>query len=691
MTTPVSMTDTPRDDKSRVLERLGMPEQRGALDALAALPLALNSTLELRAVLRLLIEASLVVSRADRCSIFTLHEGRWLKPTVALGKHINEDQWTQFRALPPIEVPLDVAVHRELLDGRAVPIMDVTRSRVISPALIEAFDLQSVVLVPLLAAKELCGLLAVDYQRRHESTPDELTGLEMIASYAGLAVRNAQLYDEERRRARLHESLARGAAELVSGRDAIRICQALASAYETMLDAESCSIGVLDDDNRTIRLIRTDASECAINIDDVPAELSDQVADNWSTSLEPIVVTSSPWLAEVSGVNGSRVMHALVPLTVRQEIRGIVYLGFRNRAPLEPDESAAASGLAAIASTALERAMLVTTLQEQVARLDTLYHLSEVIGVACKPSALRRRLNELLAETGYRVERIEVHDRRIARRLSWPADMSSSSAPKDATAVPIRAGRHVIGTLHVTPSPAPIDGFLEAVAAGVAEALTRGAAQVAIHESTRDKALAGERERIALDLHDTVGQSFVATMLLANRAAEELPRDSDWAARFERIAGVAAEGKWSLDQAVRALAFVPEARAGLPAALRAFSRSVSEDSGLHIEFHTVGRTRRLTVPVERALYRVGHQAISNAWRHARASVVSVSLSYRDDAVTLRVQDNGVGVALRPDGTLHGVGFTSMRRAISGVGGRLTVAGVDPSGLAVEAVVPRRAA
>lgn len=665
-----------------------------AMDALATLPLALNSTLELKAVLRLLIEASLAASHADRCSIFMLRDGQWLEPSIAIGSRPDEDLWEQFRALPPIEVPLDVHVHRDLLSGRAVAISDARRSRVIPPPLVDTFDLRSVVLVPLLAAGEFCGLLVVDYQQRHENISAELTALELIASYAGLAVRNARLYGEERRRARLHECLSQGAAALASGDDTTGVCVTLTAAYRTMLEAQSCSIAVLDDTDSQVTVFGGSDLADDFPLDEVPLAVRDELRARWSVRLEPIRLEAAAWLSRLGGIDDVHATHVLVPLTVSGKLRGAVYLGFARKPRLDDDEEAAVTGLAAIASAALERALLLTALREQVARLDTLYRLDEVIGLACKPSRLRQRLNSLLKDTGYRVETIELSDRRIARRLEWPADEAApatGAAARDCVRIPLKNGSRTLGALHVVPPSAAADGFLGAVAAGVAESLSRGAVQVALQESSRDKALAAERERIALDLHDTVGQSFVASMLLARRAAEELPADSEWIRRFERIVHVNREGKWALDQAVRALAFVPAAKAGLPTALRAFARSVGHDSGIHVVFHVNGRIRRLVVPVERALYRIGHQAISNAWRHARASAISVTLDYTDDAVTLSVRDNGIGLQLRPDGVLRGIGFASMRRAASEVGGRFSVANVAPTGLVVEACVPRRPA
>jgi signal transduction histidine kinase len=687
----VGVMTTTTTELTSATERASAPPS--TLDALAGLPLALNATLELRAVLRLLIEASLAVSHADRCSIFLLRDRRSLEPTVAVGRRPDDDLWEKFRALPPIEIPANVAVRRDLLDGRAVAIEDATQSDVIPALLTEAFSLQSVVLVPLLAARELCGVLAVDYQRRRVSQPSELTGLELIGSYAGLAVRNAQLYGEQLHRARLNECLAEGVAELVSSHDVEHVYRTLTGSYRKMLEADSCGVAILDDAADCITILDSAGRTRPMPMADIPTETRDDLRAQWRLAAEPRIFVREPWVTRLTPPRRAKLTtHLLVPLVFDDDVRAVVYVGFKQTRQLAADEDIAIRGLAAAASAALERARLIARLREHVARLDTLYRLGDVIGQSSQPQALRRRLNTLLQSSGVRVEAIEVTDRRIARRLSWPEDVAPTpSNGRRQASVPLRVGHRTIGALRVSTTSGTdtdTDPFLNAVATGVGEALVKGAARVTLQESARDRALAAERERIALDLHDTVGQAFVTTMLLARRAAEELPPDSIWTERFERIAAIGSQGKWSLDQSIRALTFVPDTRTGLPAALRAFARSIADDSDLRVPFTVRGRVRRLPVAVERALYRVGHQALSNAWRHSRASAVSVALDYGEHEVSLTIRDNGIGLSLRPDSALSGVGFTSMRRALAAVQGHLSVSNAEPTGLVVCASVPR---
>src|SRR5205823_13565280 len=101
-----------------------------------------------------------------------------------------------------------------------------------------------------------------------------------------------------------------------------------------------------------------------------------------------------------------------------------------------------------------------------------------------------------------------------------------------------------------------------------------------------------ERHRIASDLHDTVGQQFVAIGLLAQRMREHLPSNSPWADRVQRLADLASRGKWEVDQAVRALAFVPAARRGLCPSLKALVRSFEADSGITMFLDVAGKPVR---------------------------------------------------------------------------------------------------
>jgi signal transduction histidine kinase len=90
---------------------------------------------------------------------------------------------------------------------------------------------------------------------------------------------------------------------------------------------------------------------------------------------------------------------------------------------------------------------------------------------------------------------------------------------------------------------------------------------------------------------------------------------------------------------------------------------------------------------ERALSRVAHESLGNAWRHARCSVVRIALSFDESAVTLTVTDDGTGLTESiPD--RGRVGTSSMRRAVNEAGGTFRMRNGRPRGTVVEAEVPR---
>src|SRR5207247_2272409 len=132
----------------------------------------------------------------------------------------------------------------------------------------------------------------------------------------------------------------------------------------------------------------------------------------------------------------------------------------------------------------------------------------------------------------------------------------------------------------------------------------------------RERAMVAERELIVADLRESVGQVLVAAGLLAEQMAEQLSPDSPWCDRAHKLGELVGRAKWEIDQAVRAMAFVPAARRGLVPALRDLTKSIDDDSGITVVLDVSGRPARLAPNVERVLYRIAHQALSNAWRHS---------------------------------------------------------------------------
>jgi len=203
------------------------------------------------------------------------------------------------------------------------------------------------------------------------------------------------------------------------------------------------------------------------------------------------------------------------------------------------------------------------------------------------------------------------------------------------------------------------------------------------------QAEAPDHDRLAADLHDTVGQTLAAIALLARREAEQLPHEPDVAQRVERLAALAEQGRHEIEQVITALAFVPACRHGLAGALEDLCASFAADSGIDVRLDVAGTNERVDRETERALYRVAHEALMNAWRHAACASITVELRFESDALVLTVEDDGVGLVRRgPQRRLH-LGISSMSRAMADVGGTLDLGCGGEGGVLVRATVARR--
>ena len=209
--------------------------------------------------------------------------------------------------------------------------------------------------------------------------------------------------------------------------------------------------------------------------------------------------------------------------------------------------------------------------------------------------------------------------------------------------------------------------FTELMATAVANAESRAALAAS---RARIVAAADEtRRQIERDLHDGTQQRLVSLMLelRAVEATEpgELNALRDQVERTAQgLAGVAGE----LSEISRGIHPAILSRDGLVPALRALARHSALPVGLDLRI-----TRRLPEHIEVAAYYAVSEALTNAAKHAHASLVSVGLAGDDATVRLAIRDNGVGGA----DPARGSGLVGLRDRIEAVGGALTV--TSPAG------------
>lgn len=126
------------------------------------------------------------------------------------------------------------------------------------------------------------------------------------------------------------------------------------------------------------------------------------------------------------------------------------------------------------------------------------------------------------------------------------------------------------------------------------------------------------------------------------------------------------------------------------AGLRAVAAEYAEATGAASHVRIRGSTEQLSDDVVEAFRKVAVEALRNVDRHARASVLLLSLDIDDACVALDIVDDGVDLARRQVaawGSAVDLGLHRMDRAMHAVGGSLTIHPLRPRGLRLRASVP----
>ncbi len=207
---------------------------------------------------------------------------------------------------------------------------------------------------------------------------------------------------------------------------------------------------------------------------------------------------------------------------------------------------------------------------------------------------------------------------------------------------------------------------------------------VRLAHGERLAAVAGERNRMAGEIHDSLAQGFTGVVVQLNAADEMLDQNPSAARKHIDLARELA--RVSLNEARRSvLALRPHAleSAGLPAALRRICRQLATSSEVEVE--VAGHERALPAAVEHDLMRIGQEALTNAVRHARAKRIVLRLGYGPQGIRLEVEDDGAGGV--DGGAKPGVGLALMRERAARLGGRLMIRSPLGKGTCLSVEIP----
>jgi two-component system sensor histidine kinase UhpB len=247
-----------------------------------------------------------------------------------------------------------------------------------------------------------------------------------------------------------------------------------------------------------------------------------------------------------------------------------------------------------------------------------------------------------------------------------------------------------------------MDGGFQGIIESLRDITDRKKAEEAILQYTeRLKALASqvaevedsERQRLARELHDRVGQNLTALGINLNIIRMQIPEETPDSVHYhladslslveqtaERIRDVMANLRPPvLDDY------------GLVAALRWYGETISRRIDIPITVEGEEPDPRMPTRVENALFRITQEALTNVAKHSQASHVIISVDMVGDILRLSVSDDGMGFDpqhLTETGDGQGWGLLSITERAEAVGGQVRIVSSPNQGSVVTVEVPR---
>jgi len=199
----------------------------------------------------------------------------------------------------------------------------------------------------------------------------------------------------------------------------------------------------------------------------------------------------------------------------------------------------------------------------------------------------------------------------------------------------------------------------------------------------------GERMRVAQELHDTLLQGVLSASMQLHVAVDQLPPESPVRPGLDHVlqlmGQVIDEGRTTL----RGLRSSIESAHDLGSSFSKIPQEFGNQQGTDFRVIVRGPTLALQPGIHNEVYRIGREALLNAFRHSRASNIEVELEYAAKQLRILVRDNGCGIdpQVVQSGRNGHWGLPGMRERAERIGAKLKVWSRSGEGTEVELRVP----
>jgi signal transduction histidine kinase len=219
-------------------------------------------------------------------------------------------------------------------------------------------------------------------------------------------------------------------------------------------------------------------------------------------------------------------------------------------------------------------------------------------------------------------------------------------------------------------------------------------------ERDAELAIVSERNRLAREMHDTIGQALVLIVVkleAAQRLRAVQPERADY--ELELIKEMVRTTMRDLRDSLADLRLPIVSQHSIGEILARRTRESSERAGFLVTYQLQPDLDHLSVAIREALYRITIEALTNIEKHAHAHAITLSISSCDSVIALQLTDDGVGLPVevnaggrpawpaKPYSPPGHYGITGMRERAEALGGHLIVDSRPGQGTTIKASIP----
>ena len=185
-----------------------------------------------------------------------------------------------------------------------------------------------------------------------------------------------------------------------------------------------------------------------------------------------------------------------------------------------------------------------------------------------------------------------------------------------------------------------------------------------------DQATLEERNRIAREIHDSVGHYLTAQSIQLENVAYFLAKDSEKAKNhLEKARNLGKEALQNVRQSVASLRNKPLQKRSLQVSLGQLIQEFQSTTAIKINSQ-IDIKSTITGEITTTIYRLIQEALTNIAKHSQASRVDLYLEAKAQKLFLTIKDNGVG--FEPKANTTGFGLQGMRERIAAIDGNFSL-------------------